>query len=76
MPSPVVSGDYCLVLNMTGVGTMYDVASGKELWKARVGGNFSATPLVANGLIYALDEAGATAGSTPSFFISTAAPKR
>jgi len=60
LPSPVAVGDYVFTVNMTGIATMYDAESGKELWKSRLGGNFSATPFVADGLIYALDEEGTT----------------
>lgn len=60
LPSPVATGDYCFVISMGGIGTLYDVVSGKELWQKRVGGNFSATPLVANDLIYVIDELGST----------------
>jgi outer membrane protein assembly factor BamB len=45
---------------MGGIGTLYDASSGKEVWQQRLGGNFSATPLVANGLFYAIDESGLT----------------
>ena len=60
LPSPVAVGDYVFTVNMTGIATMYDAASGKDVWKSRLGGNFSGTPCVAGGLIYALDEEGTT----------------
>ena len=60
LPSPVAVGDYVFTVNMTGIATMYDAGSGKEIWKERLGGNFSATPFIADGLIYALDEEGTT----------------
>lgn len=60
LPSPVAVGDYVFTVNMTGIARMYDGESGKEVWKSRLGGNYSATPFVASGLIYALDEAGQT----------------
>ena len=60
LPSPVASGEYCLAISMGGIGTLYDAVSGKEVWEKRIGGNFSATPLVANGLFYAIDESGLT----------------
>ena len=60
LPSPVAVGDYVFTVSMKGIATMYDAASGKELWKERLGGNFSATPFIAGGLIYALDEDGKT----------------
>ena len=60
LPSPVAVGDYVFVVNMTGIATLYDAAGGKELWKSRLGGNYSATPFIADGLIYALSEEGET----------------
>ena len=60
LPSPIAVGDYVFTVNMSGIATMYDAESGKELWKERLGGNFSATPFIADGLIYALDEEGTT----------------
>ena len=45
---------------MQGIATGYDAKSGAELWKARLGGNYSASPVAANGLIYALAENGTT----------------
>ena len=60
LPSPVAIGDYIFTVNMSGIATMYDAPSGKEIWKERLGGNFSATPFIANGLIYAMDEEGTT----------------
>ncbi|MCA9266922.1 MAG: PQQ-binding-like beta-propeller repeat protein [Planctomycetales bacterium] len=76
LPSPVAAGDFCFVVNMAGVGSMYDVASGKELWRERVGGNFSATPLVANGLIYAMDEEGSTLVIRPGAKLDVVAKNR
>lgn len=58
LASPVAVGDFAFVINMQGVGSLYRATSGEEVWVGRVGGNYSATPLVANGLIYAIDEAG------------------
>jgi len=52
LPSPIVVGDYLFVMNMTGIGTCYEAATGKQLWKERIGGNFSASPIAANGLVY------------------------
>ncbi len=60
LPSPVAVGDYIFTVNMTGIATLYDADGGKEVWKSRLGGNFSATPFIAEGLIFALDEDGIT----------------
>jgi outer membrane protein assembly factor BamB len=35
-----------------------DAKTGKELWKQRLGGNFSASPIHAKGRIYFFDEKG------------------
>ena len=45
-------------LTDNGVLTSITAKTGKELWSGRVGGNFVASPLVANGLIYMFDEEG------------------
>lgn len=57
-PSPIVIGDYMLVMDMKGIVTCYQPSSGKELWKHRIGGNFSASPIAANGLAYFIAEDG------------------
>jgi outer membrane protein assembly factor BamB len=35
-----------------GVCTCYDATSGAALWQERVAGNYSASPIAANGLVY------------------------
>lgn len=57
-PSPIVIGDYMLVMDMKGIVTCYQPSSGKELWKHRIGGNFSASPIASNGLAYFIAEDG------------------
>ena len=41
-----------------GIAACLDATSGKEIWKERIGGNFSASPIIAGGRIYLFDEAG------------------
>lgn len=60
IPSPVAAGDYVFVVSMTGVASLYHAVTGKELWRERLGGNYSGTPFVAGGLIYLLSEEGVT----------------
>lgn len=60
LPSPVAIDKYLLVMSMAGILTCYDCASGKELWKERVGEKYSASPLVAEGRAYFTSEAGET----------------
>lgn len=59
LPSPIVVGKYLVVVSLRpGLATCYDAATGKELDRARLEGNFSASPLAANGLSYIPNEAG------------------
>ena len=39
-------------------GAGYDAITGKELWKERLGGNYSGSPVVAGGVVYAASEEG------------------
>lgn len=59
LPSPIVVGDKLFVMNMAGVGTCYDAASGKAIWRHRFGGNFSSSPVAAGDVVFTIDEAGA-----------------
>ena len=59
LPSPIVVGKYLIVVSQrTGLATCYDAASGEELDRARLGGNFAASPVAAAGLAYVPNEAG------------------
>ena len=59
LPSPIVVGDYLVVVSLRpGLATCYDAATGRELDKTRLEGNFSASPISANGLVYIPSEAG------------------
>ncbi|MBI1311031.1 PQQ-binding-like beta-propeller repeat protein [bacterium] len=57
-PSPLVVGDELYVVSDKGILTCLDAVSGEEIWQERLGGNFSASPLSANGLIYLQSENG------------------
>jgi outer membrane protein assembly factor BamB len=43
-----------------GILTCLDAATGKELWRQRLSGNYSASPTLADGKIYLLNEEGST----------------
>lgn len=67
-PSPVLVDGRLYLLHDTGIMAVLDAETGKELYKARVGGvghTFSASPLVAAGRIYFFDEEGTTIVVTP-----------
>ena len=57
-PSPLLVGDELYMITDNGIATCVDAATGKEHWKARVGGNHSASPIFADGRIYFLSEEG------------------
>ncbi|HYV06970.1 MAG TPA: PQQ-binding-like beta-propeller repeat protein, partial [Blastocatellia bacterium] len=57
-PSPLLVGEELYVITDNGVATCVDAATGKEHWRARVGGNHSASPIYADGRIYFLSEEG------------------
>jgi len=59
-PSPMLVGDELYVVNDGGILTCLDAKSGAEIWRARVEGNFSASPVYADGRIYLLSEEGLT----------------
>lgn len=59
-PSPIVVGNFVLVVSMDGVASCYDTTDGKELWKERLGGNFTSSPIAANGLAYHQSDEGET----------------
>lgn len=73
LPSPVVVGNYLLVLGMNGILTCYDATGGKELWKERIAEHFSSSPLVAGGLVYFQNESGETVVVRPGPQLDVAA---
>jgi outer membrane protein assembly factor BamB len=58
-PSPLLVGDELYIVSDSGVAACLDAKTGRENWRERLGGNFSASPLEAAGRIYFLDEDGA-----------------
>ena len=64
-PSPLLLGDELYIVSDRGVATCLDAKSGEERWQQRLGGNFSASPVFADGRIYFLDEVGLTTVIAP-----------
>jgi outer membrane protein assembly factor BamB len=48
------------MVNDTGVVTCIDVKTGESVWRSRVEGTYSASPIAAGGRIYAFNEDGKT----------------
>jgi outer membrane protein assembly factor BamB len=59
--SPTFHQGRVYAVDNTGIVTCADAADGKILWKVRTKGPHSASPVVAEGRLYLLNEAGATA---------------
>ena len=57
-PSTLLVGDELYVISDKGILTCVDAKSGEQHYQERVGGNFSASPLLADDRIYLLDENG------------------
>jgi len=61
MPTPVIYGDQLYVLGNAGLFDSYNYRSGAELYRARLahkGSGFSASPVIADGRLYASSEDG------------------
>lgn len=59
-PSPLLVGDELYMVTDNGIATCVDGKTGTEHWRARMEGNFSASPIYADGRIYFLSEEGLT----------------
>jgi outer membrane protein assembly factor BamB len=64
--SPLLVGNELYMVTDNGIATCVDAKTGKEYWRARVGGNFSASPIYADGRIYFLSEEGESVVIAPS----------
>ena len=56
--SPVVSGGLIFIATSYGVLVCYDAASGEKYWEEEAQQGFSASPLIADGKLYAMDTGG------------------
>jgi outer membrane protein assembly factor BamB len=60
MPSPLLVGDELYVVSDNGITTCFDAHTGDQLWRERLGGNYSASPIYADGRIYFFSREGDT----------------
>lgn len=58
VPSMLVKDGHLYAAMDSGVGLCLDAATGKELWKGRLGGNFTASPVLVGDKIHAVNESG------------------
>lgn len=68
-PSLLYVSPYLYAIHDGGVAHCYNGKTGEVVWEERIGGNHCASPLLANGRIYFLSEAGETAiiEASPTF---------
>ena len=59
-PSVLLVGDLIFMIDDNGIASCVDAKSGEDVWRTRVGGNYSAAPLYAEGKIYFFSEEGKT----------------
>jgi len=64
-PSPLLVGEELYMVNDGGIASCVDAKTGTEFWRARINGNFSASPIYADGRIYFLSEEGLTVVIAP-----------
>ena len=57
-PSPLLVGDELYVVSDIGIASCLDAKTGEVRWLQRLGGNYSASPIFADGRIYFLSEEG------------------
>ena len=57
-PSPLLVGDELYYVSDNGIGSCVDAKTGQQHWRERLGGDYSASPVYADGKIYFLNETG------------------
>ncbi len=58
VPSPIIAGDFLLVADDGGVATCFDAESGDPLWRERLAGGQSGSPVLADGIVYYFSDRG------------------
>jgi outer membrane protein assembly factor BamB len=60
-PSLQLVGEHIYAISDGGIATCWNAKTGDTVWAERIGGNYSSSPLVANGRLYFFSEEGKTA---------------
>ncbi|MBI5396082.1 MAG: PQQ-binding-like beta-propeller repeat protein [Verrucomicrobia bacterium] len=58
--SPVIVGDLLYMVSDDSVVTCLEVATGKEVWRERIGGKYASSPIYADGRLYFFNQQGKT----------------
>ena len=75
-PSPLMIGDHLFLAADNGVASCIDADSGKTIWNERIGGEYSASPLFADGRIYFFSMDGQITVVEPSAAFNTLATSK
>jgi len=59
-PGLIVDSGLVIAVDDSGIASCLDAKTGAEYWRERIGGNYSASPLLANGKVYFFSEEGKT----------------
>lgn len=57
-PSGILHDGLLTVVNDSGIASCLDARTGEVVWQKRIGGNFSASPILADGRLFLFDEGG------------------
>lgn len=57
-PSPLLVGDLLYVISDNGICSCFDAITGETHWQQRIGGNYSASPILANGHVFVMSHEG------------------
>lgn len=60
VPSPIICGEYFLVVNDKGIASCFKSATGERMWYERIGPGYSASLITAGGLVYFTSDRGTT----------------
>lgn len=64
-PSPILVGRELYCVSDQGIATCLDALTGEQLWQERIEGNYSSSPLFADGKLYFCNREGQTTVVTP-----------
>jgi outer membrane protein assembly factor BamB len=76
-PSPLLIGENLYIISDAGIASCLDAKTGKVRWTHRIGGKFSASPIVAEERVYVLSESAETTifRATPERYLEIARNK-
>ncbi len=60
IPSPLLDGERIYIVSDNGIASCINALNGRELWRQRLSGTYAASPVLADGRVYFLNETGET----------------